>query len=81
MAILGAVQLVNLLFDIYTNTQEEITQVFQQYFAARSGPGKAAVSASNSTGYLMHKKVPFCGSKSAQQLVHDKTPVFTACIQ
>ncbi|KAF9384932.1 hypothetical protein CPB97_005268 [Podila verticillata] len=56
MAILGAVQLVNLLFDIYTNTQEEITQVFQQYFAARSGPGKAAVSASNSTGYLMHKK-------------------------
>ncbi|KAF9385103.1 hypothetical protein CPC16_008098 [Podila verticillata] len=55
-AIQGAVELVNLLFDIYTDSQEEITQVFEQYYKARHASSAAAVDVSNQTAYLMHKK-------------------------
>ncbi|GJJ77148.1 hypothetical protein EMPS_09507 [Entomortierella parvispora] len=58
MAILGALQLTNLLFDIYSTSQEEITRVFKEYHHMRRRPGKTSVEGSNSTGSLLHKKGP-----------------------
>ncbi|KAI1315186.1 hypothetical protein EDD11_001123 [Mortierella claussenii] len=57
MAILGALHLTNLLYDIYSPSQKEITRVFKEYHAMRRKPGKASVEGSNKTASLLHKKM------------------------
>ncbi|KAG0335641.1 hypothetical protein BG000_007353 [Podila horticola] len=56
MAILSALELVNLLHDIYEDSQEEISQVFEKYYEARHSAGVAAVDASHQMGFLLHRK-------------------------
>ncbi|KAG0349204.1 hypothetical protein BG004_000859 [Podila humilis] len=56
MAMLGALDLVNLLYDMESNTQEEITSVFERYQKSRGTISKTAVSSSNQTADLMHGK-------------------------
>ncbi|KAI8594597.1 hypothetical protein EDD21DRAFT_449269 [Dissophora ornata] len=56
MAILGALHLSNLLFDLYSVSQEDITRVFEEYSLLRRKPAKASVDGSNKTGSLLHKK-------------------------
>jgi 2-polyprenyl-6-methoxyphenol hydroxylase-like FAD-dependent oxidoreductase len=62
MAILGALHLTNLLFDMFSNSQEEITHVFAEYHDMRRKPAKTSVDGSNKTGTLLHKKVSFSDS-------------------
>lgn len=57
MAIDGAVELVNLLFDIQTDSQQDITEVFKQYHDARREAALTAVKSSNKSGSMMHSKV------------------------
>ncbi|KAG0093524.1 hypothetical protein BGZ93_009963 [Podila epicladia] len=56
MAILSALELVNLLYDIDEDSQEEISQVFEKYYEARHSAGVAGVDASHQMGFLMHRK-------------------------
>ncbi|KAG0338590.1 hypothetical protein BG000_003740 [Podila horticola] len=56
MAIDGAVELVNLLFDIQTDSQQDITEVFKQYHDARREAALTAVKSSNKSGSMMHSK-------------------------
>lgn len=68
MAMLGALDLVNLLFDMESDTQEEITSVFERYHKSRRTASKAAFNTSHQTANLMHGKVgrrsSFCASLS-----------------
>ena len=57
MAMLGALDLVNLLFDMESDTQEEITSVFERYHKSRRTASKAAFNSSHQTANLMHGKV------------------------
>ncbi|KAF9385646.1 hypothetical protein CPB97_004616 [Podila verticillata] len=56
MAMLGALDLVNLLFDMESDTQEEITSVFERYHKSRRAASKAAFNSSHQTANLMHGK-------------------------
>ncbi|KAG0039715.1 hypothetical protein BGZ82_007017 [Podila clonocystis] len=56
MAIDGAVELVNLLFDIHSDSQEDITKVFKQYQDSRRGAAQTAVKSSHQGGSMMHSK-------------------------
>ncbi|KFH65613.1 hypothetical protein MVEG_09089 [Podila verticillata NRRL 6337] len=56
MAIDGAVELVNLLFDIDTDSQRDITDVFKKYHHSRRGAALTAVKSSNQSGSMMHSK-------------------------
>ncbi|KAG0366470.1 hypothetical protein BGZ54_005305 [Gamsiella multidivaricata] len=56
MAILGALHLTNLLYDMYSVSQDEITQVFRKYYDMRWKPAKTSVDGSKKTGILLHKK-------------------------
>ncbi|KAG0360677.1 hypothetical protein BG005_010142 [Podila minutissima] len=56
MAIDGAVELVNLLFDIRTDSQEDITEAFKQYHDSRRQAAQIAVKSSNQSGSMMHSK-------------------------
>lgn len=67
MAMLGALDLVNLLFDMESDTQEEITGVFERYHKSRRAASKAAFNSSHQTANLMHGKVEqgfFCPALS-----------------
>lgn len=65
MAILSALELVNLLYDIDEDSQEEISQVFEKYYEARHSASVAAVDASHQMGFLMHRKVCRCAGGSS----------------
>ncbi|KAF9428720.1 hypothetical protein BGZ94_001320 [Podila epigama] len=56
MAIHDAVELVNLLFEIETDSQEEIADAFALYHDARREACKTAVNSSNQSGSMMHSK-------------------------
>jgi 2-polyprenyl-6-methoxyphenol hydroxylase-like FAD-dependent oxidoreductase len=59
MAMQSAVALANLLFEMQNITEPEIARVFQQYYNARSRPGKLAVNSSHQTGSVMHMRGAF----------------------
>ncbi|KAG0030937.1 hypothetical protein BGZ81_002018 [Podila clonocystis] len=56
MAIDGAVELVNLLFDIHSDSQEDITKAFKQYQNSRREAAQTAVKSSHQGGSMMHSK-------------------------
>lgn len=74
MAMLGALDLVNLLFDMESDTQEEITSVFERYHKSRRTASKAAFNSSHQTANLMHGKVgqAFFSSVVSRLEVHPK---------
>ncbi|ORZ06152.1 hypothetical protein BCR41DRAFT_171909 [Lobosporangium transversale] len=57
MAILGALHLANLLYDIHSDSQEEITRIFKEYCDLRRESAKNAVDGSSKTGLFLHGKV------------------------
>ncbi|KAG0366469.1 hypothetical protein BGZ54_005304 [Gamsiella multidivaricata] len=56
MSILSALELTNLLFDIHSNSQEEITRVLKEYYAARYELAKWCVGSANQNGAMLHRK-------------------------
>lgn len=56
MGMLDEVELANLLFDLYSDSQDEITTVFEKYHQSRKGPCKAATNVSRQNGSLVHNK-------------------------
>jgi hypothetical protein len=79
MAMLGALDLVNLLFDLESDTQEEITSVFERYHRSRRTASKAAFNTSHQTANLMHGKVgrrsSFSDSLSLCRRMYTNTPI------
>ncbi len=57
MAILSAVELVNLLYDARSVTHEEMTRIFNEYYETRRNLSRLAVEQSNQNGALIHKRV------------------------
>ncbi|KAF9088011.1 hypothetical protein BGX23_007694 [Mortierella sp. AD031] len=58
-AIQSAVLLANLLFDIHSVSEDEITRVFKEYFDGRSESGRLSVASSRQSGTLMHRRGTF----------------------
>ncbi|KAG0091238.1 hypothetical protein BGZ93_008549 [Podila epicladia] len=56
MTIDGAVELVNLRFDIHTDSQEETTEVFKQYHDFCRRTAQIVVKSSNQSGSMMHSE-------------------------
>jgi len=52
MGMSDEVELANLLFDLYSESQYEITTVFEKYHQSRKGPCKAATNVSRQNGLL-----------------------------
>ncbi|KAF9326053.1 hypothetical protein BG006_010496 [Podila minutissima] len=58
MAILSALELVNLLYDIDEDSQEEISQVFEKYYEARHSAGVAAGVLADVSRYVFLHWIP-----------------------
>ncbi|ORZ28327.1 hypothetical protein BCR41DRAFT_72293 [Lobosporangium transversale] len=56
MAILSALELTNLLYDMKSDTQTEITRIFKVYYKNRHSLAKWCVSSANQHGAMLHKK-------------------------
>ncbi|KAF9984524.1 hypothetical protein BGZ75_003911 [Mortierella antarctica] len=56
MGIFSALELANRLFDLETNSQEEITRIFEEYYEVRHKPAQWFVDYSNGVGDLLHRK-------------------------
>ncbi|KAG9325897.1 hypothetical protein KVV02_001294 [Mortierella alpina] len=56
MGIFSALELANRLFDMGTNSQEEITRIFEEYYEVRHKPAQWFVEYSNGVGDLLHRK-------------------------
>lgn len=56
-AIAGALELTNLLYDMESHSQKDVTKVFEQYYKSRYETGRTSVNLSNQMGSLMHTKV------------------------
>ena len=58
MSFLSALELANLLYEMPTSNQDEITVIFEKYFQARHKVSKASVEMSRRTGIMFNRKVP-----------------------
>lgn len=59
MGMSDGVESANLLFDLYSDSQDEITTVFEKYHQSRKGPCKTAINVSHQNGSLVHNKSLF----------------------
>ena len=57
MGIFSALELANRFFDMETNSQDEITSIFEEYYEVRHKPAQWFVDYSNGVGDLLHRKV------------------------
>ncbi|KAF9950932.1 hypothetical protein BGZ72_007486 [Mortierella alpina] len=57
MSFLSALELANLLYEMPTSNQDEITLIFEKYFQARHKVSKASVEMSRRTGIMFNRKV------------------------
>ncbi|KAF9954549.1 hypothetical protein BGZ72_004490 [Mortierella alpina] len=56
MGIFSALELANRFFDMETNSQDEITSIFEEYYEVRHKPAQWFVDYSNGVGDLLHRK-------------------------
>ncbi|CAO3567489.1 unnamed protein product [Mortierella alpina] len=57
MSILSALELANLLYEMPTSSQSEISFIFEKYFQARHKVSKNAVDVSRRTGIMISRKI------------------------
>ncbi|KAF9935320.1 hypothetical protein BGZ67_003453 [Mortierella alpina] len=57
MAFLSALELANLLYEMPTSNQNEITLIFEKYFQARHKVAKSSVEVSRRTGIMINRKL------------------------
>ncbi|KAG0348210.1 hypothetical protein BG004_005687 [Podila humilis] len=56
MGMSDGVELANLLFDLHSDSYQDITTAFETYYRSRRGPCKSAVNVSHQNGSLTHNK-------------------------
>ncbi|KAF9578986.1 hypothetical protein BGW38_004950 [Lunasporangiospora selenospora] len=56
MAIASAIELANLIYEIPSNSQDDVDKIFSEFYKNRHSHGVFAVKGSNQSGALMHNK-------------------------
>ncbi|KAF8953758.1 hypothetical protein BGZ52_003597 [Haplosporangium bisporale] len=56
MGMPDGVESANLLFDLYSDSQDEITTIFEKYHQSRKGPCKTVINVSHQNGSLVNSK-------------------------